>query len=70
MPSAYTAVIQRDGKWWIGWVAEIPGVNAQARTRRELLNDLHSALQEAIELNRADARAAAGDPHEEVTLQV
>ena len=24
MPNAYTAVIKRDGEWWIGWIAEIP----------------------------------------------
>jgi hypothetical protein len=21
----YTAVVQRDGDWWIGWLEEIPG---------------------------------------------
>ena len=23
----YTAVIRRDGQWWIGWAEEVPGVN-------------------------------------------
>mgnify|MGYP001795778040 CR=1 FL=1 len=59
MASAYKAVIQRDGKWWIGWMEEVPGVNAQARTRAQLLKDLRSALEEALEMNRADALAAA-----------
>jgi predicted RNase H-like HicB family nuclease len=70
MDSAYTAVIQRDGKWWIGWIEEVPGVNAQARTRKELLEDLRSALNEALEMNRADARAAASGAYEEVTLRM
>jgi predicted RNase H-like HicB family nuclease len=70
MGSIYTAVIQSDGKWWIGWIEEIPGVNAQARTRTELLDDLRSALVEALEMNRADALAAASSAYEEVTLQV
>ena len=61
MKSAYTAVIQRDGKRWIGWIEEIAGVNAQARTRRELLGDLRIALQEALEMNRAGAIAPAKD---------
>jgi hypothetical protein len=26
--SAYTAVVKQDGDWWIGWVEEVPGVNA------------------------------------------
>jgi predicted RNase H-like HicB family nuclease len=63
-------VIQRDGKWWIGWIKEIPGVNAQARTRSELLDDLRSALTEALEMNRADALAATNSAYEEVTIQV
>lgn len=53
--ATYHAVIQRDGEWWIGWVEEIPGVNSQGATREELLENLQSALQEAIEMNRADA---------------
>ena len=70
MESVYRAVIQRDGRWWIGWIEEIPGVNAQARTRKELLEDLRSALKEALEMNRADALAAASGAYEEVNLRV
>jgi predicted RNase H-like HicB family nuclease len=66
----YTAVVQRDGKWWIGWIEEIPGVNAQARSRKELLEDLRSALKEALELNRADALSAVGSEYEEVSIQL
>ena len=44
--SEYTAVIQRDGKWWIGWIEEVPGVNSQGRTRKELIENLRSALKE------------------------
>lgn len=52
MESGFSAVVQRDGEWWIGWVKEIPGVNSQGYTREELLENLRSALQEALELNR------------------
>ena len=34
-----------------------PGVNSQGATREELLDNLCSALREAIEMNRADALA-------------
>ena len=57
--SDYRAVIQRDGEWWIGWIEEIPGVNSQGATREELMENLQSALSEALEMNRADALAAA-----------
>jgi predicted RNase H-like HicB family nuclease len=68
MAANYTAVIQQDGEWWIGWVEEVPGVNSQGRSREELLDNLRDALNEALEMNRADARAAAGDSYEEVSL--
>jgi predicted RNase H-like HicB family nuclease len=67
----YTAVVQQRGEWWIGWVEEIPGVNSQASSREELLDDLRSALEEALEMNRADALAAAeGSSFEEVRLNI
>jgi predicted RNase H-like HicB family nuclease len=68
MSARYTAVIQQDGEWWIGWVEEIPGVNSQGRTRKELMENLQSALQEMLEMNRADALAAAKGTYEEVSL--
>ena len=68
MATNYTAVIQQDGEWWIGWVEEVPGVNSQGQTREELLDNLRDALEEALEMNRADARAAASGPFEEVSI--
>ena len=65
----YNAVIRQDGKWWIGWIEEVPGVNSQGATRDELLNNLREALSEAIEMNRKDARNAAGAVYEEVAIQ-
>jgi len=54
--SSYTAAIRQEGKWWIGWVEEAPGVNCREATREELLESLRVTLAEAIEMNRADAR--------------
>lgn len=70
MAASYSAVIQQDGGWWIGWVEEVPGVNSQGRSRDELLDNLRDALDEALEMNRADARAAAGSSYEEVSIPV
>lgn len=64
----YTAVVKQVGDWWIGWVEEVPGVNAQESTREGLLASLKEVLQEALEINRADARAAAGSCYEELAL--
>jgi predicted RNase H-like HicB family nuclease len=65
----YTAVIQHRGAWWIGWVEEVPGVNSQGATRDELIENLRSALQEALEMNRTEAVAACDGPFEEVSLE-
>ena len=54
MDTRYTAVIQQNEKWWIGWVKEIPGVNSQGTTRVELMENLRSVLEEALEMNLAD----------------
>lgn len=64
----YTAAIQRDGEFWIGWIEEVPGVNSQATSKEELLKNLHSALAEALEMNRQEAQSAAGEHFEEVRI--
>jgi predicted RNase H-like HicB family nuclease len=65
----YNAVIRRDGEWWIGWIEEVPGVNSQGATRTELVANLREALSEALEMNRLEARSAAGSDFEEVAIQ-
>ena len=62
MNPTYTAVIRRDGPWWIGWIEEVPGVNSQGATKAELLDNLQSALREAFS-------AVDGD-YEEASIQV
>jgi len=69
LSTGYTAVIRRDDPWWIGWIEEVPGVNSQGETREELISNLREALAEAIEMNRKDARFAAGESFEEVAIQ-
>jgi len=66
----YTAVVKQDGPWWIGWVEEVPGVNCQESTRGELLETLRVTLREAIDMNRDDARLAAGTDFEEESIAV
>ncbi len=68
MAAGYTAIVQQHGEWWIGWIEEVPGVNSQGQTREELLENLRDALDEALEMNRAEARAAATGAFEEVSI--
>jgi len=64
----WTAIISQDDGWWIGWIAELPGVNAQERTRAALLDSLLEVLREALEMNRDHARALACEGYEQVSV--
>ena len=70
MTRSYTAVVKQDGPWWIGWVEEVPGVNCQERTKDSLLSSLRITLAEALEMNRDEARKAAGTGYEELSIAV
>jgi predicted RNase H-like HicB family nuclease len=66
MATIYTAITKKSGSWWIAWIGELPGVNCQEKTRKELLESLRVTLTEMIQFNREDAaRAAASDYTEE-----
>lgn len=70
MNQTYTVVVKQDGPWWVGWVEEVPGVNCQEQTRDELLDSLRVTLREALEMNREDARHAAGKGYEELSIAI
>jgi predicted RNase H-like HicB family nuclease len=68
--NTYTAIIKRDGEWWIGWIEEIPGINCQERTREDLIETLRLTLKEALDFNRQDAIAAVGSGYTEEKIAV
>ncbi len=45
-------------------------MNSQGETRGELLENLRSALREALEMNQAEAVAAATGEYEVVSIEV
>lgn len=55
MTAEFTAIIQKDGDWWIGWVEEIPGANAQERTREELIVSLKEAARDILDTTQLHA---------------
>ena len=61
--------MKRQDAWWIG-IEEVPGVNCQEATREELVESLRVPLTEALEMNREDARRAAGKGYEELPIAV
>jgi predicted RNase H-like HicB family nuclease len=48
-----TAVYQKQGSWYLGWVEEVPGVNTQGKTMVEVKANLKEALQLVLEANKA-----------------
>lgn len=52
MENRFTAVFQKEGKWWIGFVEELPGANTQGRTLEAARENLKEAVALVIEANR------------------
>ncbi len=44
----YRAVIKKTGAWWIGWLIDLPGVNAQEKTRAKLIESLKIGAEEIL----------------------
>ena len=44
----YRAVIKKSGGWWIGWLIDLPGVNAQEKTKKKLLESLKVCAREML----------------------
>ena len=57
MKNEFTAIIERDGDWYIAYCPEIPGANGQGRTKDEARENLAEAI-ELIDERAAEARTA------------
>lgn len=57
----FTAVFQRDEGWWVGYVEELPGANAQERTLEEARRSLREAVHDVLEANRELTRTEFGN---------
>ncbi|MBN1162006.1 MAG: hypothetical protein JXA17_08670 [Dehalococcoidales bacterium] len=44
----YRAVIKRSGNWWIGWLVDLPGVNAQEKSRKKLIESLKIGAEDML----------------------
>jgi predicted RNase H-like HicB family nuclease len=52
MQREFTSVIEKRGNWYIGYVEELPGVNTQRKTLKEVRENLKEALCLIIQANR------------------
>jgi predicted RNase H-like HicB family nuclease len=56
MTRTLTAVFEQHEGWWIGWVEELPGANAQERTLDEARESLREVIPLIIEARREICR--------------
>ena len=55
MRNEFTAIIERDGEWFIAYCLEIPGANGQGRTKQEARESLAEAIALILEDRREDS---------------
>lgn len=55
MKNEFTAIIERDGDWYIAYCPEIPGANGQGRTKDETRQNLAEAIELILQDRREDA---------------
>jgi predicted RNase H-like HicB family nuclease len=56
MVKQFTAIYKKSGKWYLGWVEEIPGVNTQGKTLKEVKENLKEAVLLILETNQMLAK--------------
>jgi predicted RNase H-like HicB family nuclease len=55
MRNEFTAVIEKDGQWYIAYCPEIPGANGQGKTKEECRASLAEAIRMILDERRKDA---------------
>ena len=44
----YRAVIKQSNDWWIGWLIDLPGVNAQEKNKERLIESLKIGAEDML----------------------
>jgi predicted RNase H-like HicB family nuclease len=69
MRNEFTAIVERDGPWFVGYCAEVPGANGQGKTREECLENLRQAIALILEHRREESlRALPADARQELVV--
>ena len=70
MHNEFSAVVERDGDWYIAYCPEVPGANGQGRTKADCLQSLKAAIQLILDDRREDGLRGVPDGavRESITL--
>ena len=55
MRNEFTAIIERDGKWFVAYSPEVPGANGQGKTKAAARKSLTDAIALILRDRREDA---------------
>jgi predicted RNase H-like HicB family nuclease len=70
MRNRYTALVQRDGKWFIAFCPEVPEANGQGKTRQECLESLAEAIELVLDYKREQGLEKASKGTEQTSILV
>lgn len=70
MSNEFTAIIERDGEWYIAYCPEIPGANGQGKSKEEALESLREAIALILEDRREDALRGVPPDAERQTVKL
>ena len=70
MRNEFTAIIERDGEWFVAYCPEIPGANGQGRTKDEARQNLGEAIELILEDRREDGLRGAPEDAERTTVSI
>ncbi len=69
MRNEFTAIIERDGPWFVAYCAEVPGANGQGKTHEECVANLRAAISLILEHRREESlRALPPDATQEPVI--
>ncbi len=70
MHNEFTAIIEREGEWYVAYCPEVPGANGQGRTKVEARASLAAAIALILEDRREDALRGVPPDAERETVVV
>ena len=70
MSNMFTAILERDGDWYVAYCPEVPGANGQGRSKDEARASLARAIDLIFRDRREDAFRGLPDDAERDTVAV
>ena len=67
MHNEFTAIVERDDKWFVAYCPEVPGANGQGKSKPEAITSLSEAIRLILQDRREDAfRGLPADAEKEL----